>query len=45
MNVTPTQPVSKPWRTAGLLLLIIIKLILITAMANRNISDFVYQGF
>lgn len=45
--MSASKPTSshRTWRIAGLLVLIVIKLVFITAMANRNISDFVYQGF
>ena len=32
-------------RWAWLILVLVVKLMLITAMQNKNISEFIYQGF
>ena len=49
MNNTTLNPTAnstrKPLRMAWLILILVVKLMLITAMQNRTISEFIYQGF
>ena len=45
-TLNPTADCThKPLRMAWLILILVVKLMLITAMQNRSISDFIYQGF
>ncbi|MCH8822017.1 MAG: hypothetical protein IH984_00785 [Planctomycetes bacterium] len=49
MNNTTLNPTadstSKPMRMAWLILILVAKLMVITAMQSKTISDFIYQGF
>ncbi len=49
MNDTTQAPTTnsthKPVRVAWLILVLAVKLMLITAMQNQTISEFIYQGF
>lgn len=45
-NQVPTRSVMyRTFRFTGLLAVLVIKLLLITAMHNRNISEVIYNGF